>query len=380
MAPPVGGGDKPEPAKPAHDPAKLREQMELLLDMLQAAPDSANAPVWRQKVAELKDALGPDAPRPEAKAESKPVDMTGWSEPKKAAVALHQEYQSLDHLDKKAVGAFKIRLRALARKTPEDDEGAVSVLDILATKVFGADYDPKVADLQFGSKSGSSRGQVGTARPKSDPYLGHAKWVTMRDASYNLLDQAAYIERYGADLRGDADDDVRRAINLTAQAIHHMARTGRMPTDLGLAAKKLTGASARRFLATVAKRAGLGSVQDHMDAVTKELKKVAGKARRVVSIKATASPEKSQPASATKTLAARDVSFQAIKDMIGNSLGLHEWPVDNGGRVKAEVKVTSRGGLVKTKYLHVTIIQPSGKWEYYREQPSGNFKMVESGR
>jgi len=113
-----GGGDKPEPAKPAHDPAKLREQMELLLDMLQAAPDSANAPVWRQKVAELKDALGPDAPRPEAKAESKPVDMTGWSEPKKAAVALHQEYQSLDHLDKKAVGALADKAHPGAKVGP----------------------------------------------------------------------------------------------------------------------------------------------------------------------------------------------------------------------------------------------------------------------
>lgn len=79
-------------------------------------------------------------------------------------------------------------------------------------------------------------------------------------------------------------------------------------------------------------------------------------------------------------LKASDVTFQHIKDMIGNSLGLHEWEVDNGGRVKAQVKTTTRGGVIKTAYLHVTIIQPNGSWTYYREQKNGNFKLVSSGR
>lgn len=75
-----------------------------------------------------------------------------------------------------------------------------------------------------------------------------------------------------------------------------------------------------------------------------------------------------------------EVNGAKLKELIGSSLGLHEFDVEGGGKVKAEVKVTKRNGEVKTKYLHITAIQPSGAWVYYREQANGNFKEVASGR
>ena len=78
-------------------------------------------------------------------------------------------------------------------------------------------------------------------------------------------------------------------------------------------------------------------------------------------------------------LKANNVSFQYVKDKIGKSLRLHEWDVDNGGKVKAQVKTTIRGGVIKTAYLHITIIKPNGHWEYYRETSNGKFKLVSSG-
>jgi hypothetical protein len=79
-------------------------------------------------------------------------------------------------------------------------------------------------------------------------------------------------------------------------------------------------------------------------------------------------------------LRADDVTAESIKGLIGKSLALHEWDVDNGGKVKARVKVTTRNGLVNTAYLHVTIINPNGSWTYYREKPDGGLKEVSSGR
>lgn len=74
-----------------------------------------------------------------------------------------------------------------------------------------------------------------------------------------------------------------------------------------------------------------------------------------------------------------ECTFQKIKALIGPSLALHQWEVTNGGSVKAQVKVTTRGGLVKTAYLHATIAFPNGRWIYYREQANGNFREVSSG-
>ena len=76
---------------------------------------------------------------------------------------------------------------------------------------------------------------------------------------------------------------------------------------------------------------------------------------------------------------ASDVTFEHIKKLIGNNMGLHEYDLDNGGKVKAETKVTYKNGEVNTKYLHATIVQPSGKWTYYKENNKGAYVPVASG-
>lgn len=81
----------------------------------------------------------------------------------------------------------------------------------------------------------------------------------------------------------------------------------------------------------------------------------------------------------SQTLKASELTFGHIKSLIGNSLNVHEWDVDNGGKVKAQVKTTTRNGTIHTAYMHITIVHPSGKWEYYRENSSGKFDLVSSG-
>jgi len=79
-------------------------------------------------------------------------------------------------------------------------------------------------------------------------------------------------------------------------------------------------------------------------------------------------------------LKAQDVNFALIKSLIGNSLSVHDWPVDNGANVRAQVKVTIRNGLIKTAYLHATITQPNGAWEYYKECANKAYKRIAVGR
>lgn len=106
---------------------------------------------------------------------------------------------------------------------------------------------------------------------------------------------------------------------------------------------------------------------------------------------APAKPEKSSPPKPapaeketrepeTTTLKRGEVNAQRIKQLIGNRLGLHEFDVEDGGKVKAEIKVTTRNGEVQTKYLHVTTIHPNGAWRYFREQPDGTLKVIASGK
>lgn len=86
------------------------------------------------------------------------------------------------------------------------------------------------------------------------------------------------------------------------------------------------------------------------------------------------------PADAKRPLTPDETGIDNIRKLIGNSLALHEFDVEGGGKIKAQVKTTTRKGVIATKYLHLTAIQPNGRWEYYREQPNGNFKLVSSGR
>lgn len=83
---------------------------------------------------------------------------------------------------------------------------------------------------------------------------------------------------------------------------------------------------------------------------------------------------------AKRPLTPDETGIDNIRKLIGNSLALHEFDVEGGGKIKAQVKTTTRKGVIATKYLHLTAIQPNGRWEYYREQPNGNFKLVSSGR
>jgi len=135
------------PAKP-EDTQALKDKLEILHDFLSTKPDSPNAPAWKEKIAEIEAKIGPLQTSKPAAAKAE-VDTSSWGEPAKAAHALSVEYRSLDKLNNKAVGAFKIKLRALAKKTPEDDAHATLILDGLVTKLWGTDYDPKVADVQF---------------------------------------------------------------------------------------------------------------------------------------------------------------------------------------------------------------------------------------
>lgn len=79
-------------------------------------------------------------------------------------------------------------------------------------------------------------------------------------------------------------------------------------------------------------------------------------------------------------LKAQDVTFEYIKKLIGNSLSLHEWNVDNGAKIKAQIKVTYSNGLVKTAYLHTTMFYANGTYEYFREQKTGKFKFITGGK
>lgn len=136
-------------AAQGEDTQALKDKLQMLHDFLKEKPDSPNAAAWEAKIAEIEAKVGPLKSAEPAKAEKPTVDTSGWSQPAQAAYALKQEYAKLDKLNNKAVGAFKIKLRALAKKTPEDDQKATLLLDGLATKVWGSDYDPKVAGLEF---------------------------------------------------------------------------------------------------------------------------------------------------------------------------------------------------------------------------------------
>ncbi len=81
-----------------------------------------------------------------------------------------------------------------------------------------------------------------------------------------------------------------------------------------------------------------------------------------------------------ETLKCSDVTAQYVKSLIGPSLSVHEWNVDNGGIVRAQIKVTIRSGLVHTKYLHITIVSPNGNWRYCREQKDGTIKTIDYGK
>lgn len=82
-----------------------------------------------------------------------------------------------------------------------------------------------------------------------------------------------------------------------------------------------------------------------------------------------------------QTIKANGLNFATICKLHGDGLAPKTWKVDNGGIVKSELKVTySKGNVVKTSRYHITVIKPSGHWEYYKQDKSGNFKREDYGR
>lgn len=47
------------------------------------------------------------------------------------------------------IGAFKRKIRRVAKLIPSNNAPAVTAIDLLATKVWGSDYDPKFAEIEF---------------------------------------------------------------------------------------------------------------------------------------------------------------------------------------------------------------------------------------
>lgn len=135
--------------------AKLRETRELLRDSI-ATKQSRSEEVpkaWIDKLAEADAVLGTDIPTATAKTTDRlAVDMSRWSNAQVVAYELTQEWEKnrVNFVtDKAALGQFKTKLRRVAKQIPETDETAVMRIDALTTKIWGTDYNPKIADIEF---------------------------------------------------------------------------------------------------------------------------------------------------------------------------------------------------------------------------------------
>ncbi len=143
-----------EEPKAVEKPEQTREWLEnrraMLESFAESKPNDPRAEGWHRELEAINAKLGNTAVTAH-KRDAVP-DMSGWSGHRITAYELRQEYESnrvrfLD--DKKALAAFKRKLRHEAKQIPEDDEHAVMQIDALVTRVWGTDYDPKVADVVF---------------------------------------------------------------------------------------------------------------------------------------------------------------------------------------------------------------------------------------
>lgn len=137
-----------EKVQAIHEKHQLAEKRDMLNDFLSARPDSPNADDWRKKIAEIDAQIGPK--KVEKKEGRKEPDMSGWSDHQKAAYALRREYEDgLMYGSSKEIGEFKRKIRRVAKTIPENDEKAVLQIDNLVTRVWGTNFDPKRADVEF---------------------------------------------------------------------------------------------------------------------------------------------------------------------------------------------------------------------------------------
>ena len=101
------------------------------------------------------------------------------------------------------------------------------------------------------------------AKAAQQDLVDHIKYLG-GERKKDLLELAAHIDDFG--YSNSVPDNVHIPVKNAAAAINHITRTSRISTEHGLAARKLTGAKARKVLADVAAAGGLGSIQDHIDA------------------------------------------------------------------------------------------------------------------
>jgi hypothetical protein len=138
-----------------HDKRKLAEKRDMLHDFLVTRPDSPNAERWRKEAADIDAQIGPK--QSEKKDARKEPDMSNWTDHQKAAHALRREYeQEVMFGSSQDVGEFKRKIRRIAKTIPETDDKAVTQIDLLVTRVWGTNYDPKRADVEF-AKTGDTK-------------------------------------------------------------------------------------------------------------------------------------------------------------------------------------------------------------------------------
>lgn len=140
-------------AKPAADVVKMRELRDTLKDMIETKRERGETipQAWTDKIAEADKVLGPEE-KPEKPAEEPAPDTSGWSEAKKRANDLYLEYKrrAVELMsDKKARAAFVAKVRAAARKTPIDDDHAVTRLDGLAVKLDIGNLETRKGELKY---------------------------------------------------------------------------------------------------------------------------------------------------------------------------------------------------------------------------------------
>ena len=231
-------------AAQGEDTQALKDKLQMLHDFLKEKPDSPNAAAWEAKIAEIEAKVGPLKSAEPAKAEKPTVDTSGWSQPAQAAYALKQEYAKLDKLNNKAVGAFKIKLRALAKKTPEDDQKATLLLDGLATKVWGSDYDPKVAGLEFAPAAAqpSPAADAGPApAAKGDTFKLDSQYEKMNAGDWTVYNVSGdgdlvYMHKVGAKVPNQKNSATIPAATLQAAIDKGTAKkiVAPAPTALGI--------------------------------------------------------------------------------------------------------------------------------------------------
>lgn len=144
--------DVPDEA-PAVDTAALADKRDMYQDMLTAKPDHVGAEKMRAEIERINGIIGaPVAAAREKSSGSVTLQSAKEGDPAYIQPIFDLRYEwekTAKYGTAKAIGMFKNRLRAIAKTVPMSDERAVMLIDNLITKVWGGDYDPKVAAVEF---------------------------------------------------------------------------------------------------------------------------------------------------------------------------------------------------------------------------------------